>query len=70
VLSGGVLNKTKGDLITVHEGIIKHKDKIYVGTQENWRIKVIQSLHNSSISGHSRILGTYYRVKLIFIGPN
>jgi RNase H-like domain found in reverse transcriptase/Reverse transcriptase (RNA-dependent DNA polymerase) len=56
--------------VTVHEGIIRYKGRIYVGTVDDWRGKIMQSLHDSSIGGHAGNLGTYQRVKRLFYGPN
>jgi hypothetical protein len=47
----------------VHVGIIRKDGRIYVGSKKDWRGKVIQALHNSSLGGHSGIIGTYQRVK-------
>jgi Integrase zinc binding domain len=54
----------------VHAGIIRRKRRIYVGSELNWREKVIKALHDSSLDGHSGIVGTYQRVKNSFIGQN
>jgi Integrase zinc binding domain/Integrase core domain len=40
-----------------------------VGAGSNWRIQIIQSLHDSSVGGHSEILGTYHRIKKYFYWP-
>jgi hypothetical protein len=65
-----VSQATKGERlpegIVVHTGLIRKGERIYVGQGANWRFQVIQSLHNSSIEGHSGILGTYHRVKKYF----
>jgi Integrase zinc binding domain len=52
--------------ISVHGGIIRKYARIYVGKGLHWRTKVIDNLHNSSIGGHSGILGTYHRVRRYF----
>jgi hypothetical protein len=52
--------------ISVHGGIIRKYARIYVGKGLHWRTKVIDNLHNSSIDGHSGILGTYHRVRRYF----
>jgi Integrase zinc binding domain/Integrase core domain len=49
--------------IIVHGGIIRKGSRIYVGCNNHWRGKLVQSLHDSSIGGHSDILGTYQIVK-------
>jgi Integrase zinc binding domain len=55
--------------ITVHEGLIRKEGQIYVGHGGEWRSKMIQSFHDSNIDGHSRILGTYQRVRKFFYWP-
>jgi hypothetical protein len=50
----------------VHKGIIRKGEKIYVGQHRDSRAKIVQGLHDSSIGGHSDILGTYQRVKQLF----
>jgi RNase H-like domain found in reverse transcriptase/Integrase zinc binding domain len=58
------------DEINIHAGIIRKKGRIYVGTGQEWRGKIVQFLHDSSIGGHSGILGTYQRIKRIFYWPH
>jgi hypothetical protein len=66
VLQVSTARAQEGEKVTVHEGIIRYKGKIYVGNSFNWRNKVLQSLHDSSVGGHSGILGIYQRVKRLF----
>jgi Integrase zinc binding domain len=63
------LNEQLSDMVTVHCGFIRKKHKIYVGTNKEWRTKMIQVLHDSTIGGHLGILGTYQRVKKLFYWP-
>jgi Integrase zinc binding domain/Integrase core domain len=53
----------------VYCDIIRKHQRIYVGSSNDWRDKIVQVLHNSSIGGHSGILGTYQRIKKIFYWP-
>jgi Integrase zinc binding domain len=34
-----------------------------------WRGKIVQTFHDTSMGGHSGILGTYQRVKKLFYWP-
>jgi Integrase zinc binding domain len=52
--------------VSIHQEIIRYKRKIYVGSNQGWRGKIVQSLHDSSVGGHSGIQGTYQRVKALF----
>jgi RNase H-like domain found in reverse transcriptase len=38
--------------ITVHGGIIRKRTRMYVGCNNHWRGKIVQSLHDSSVGGH------------------
>jgi RNase H-like domain found in reverse transcriptase len=57
VLSQYSKKETLEKEVTVHEGIIRKGCRIYVGTSMNWRSKIIQVLHDSSLGGHSGIVG-------------
>ncbi|KAJ1702741.1 hypothetical protein LUZ63_002520 [Rhynchospora breviuscula] len=63
----------KGELDTekysMHQGLLRYKNKICVGNGHQWRRRILQEIHNSSIGGHSGILGTYQRVKSMFYWP-
>jgi transposase InsO family protein len=69
VLKGGELLDSQREKVTMHEGIIRYKGRIYVGVSSDWRSKIVKILHDSSIGGHSGILGTYQRVKNMFYWP-
>jgi Integrase zinc binding domain len=55
--------------ISLINGVIRVKGRIYVGNTEDWRAKVVLALHNSSVGGHSGIQGTYHRVHKLFYWP-
>jgi Integrase zinc binding domain len=40
-----------------------------MGSAKEWRCKVIGWMHDSSVGGHSDILGSYQRAKRIFYWP-
>jgi Integrase zinc binding domain len=65
----GQLSSREKENITVHQGIIRVKGRLYVGSAKGWRCKVMMWMHNSSIGGHSGILGTYQRTKKMFYWP-
>jgi Integrase zinc binding domain len=52
--------------ILVYYGIIRKQQRIYVGINNNWRERLVQSLHNSNLGGHSGIMSTYQRIKKFF----
>lgn len=72
--AGSVLQQQQEGTITdknvsVFAGTIRCKNKLYVGTHGTWRSDMIQAIHNSSVGGHSGILGTYQRMKKLFYWP-
>ena len=46
--------------------ILRFKNRVYVGKQGQLREHMIQWLHDSPQSGHSRVQTTYYMLKLYF----
>ncbi|KAJ3704876.1 hypothetical protein LUZ61_008581 [Rhynchospora tenuis] len=55
---------------TTHLGVLRYKGRLCVGNYGEWRTKVLQSLHDSSVGGHSGINATYHKVKKFFYWPN
>jgi hypothetical protein len=55
--------------ITIHQGIIRVKDRLYISSTNGWRCKVIMWMHNSNLGCHSEILVTYQRTKKVFYLP-
>jgi Integrase zinc binding domain len=53
----------------VHGGVIRKKMRIYVGIAGGWMHKLIHTLHDTSIGGHSGVIGTYQRIKRMFYRP-
>ncbi|KAL5711777.1 hypothetical protein ACHQM5_014019 [Ranunculus cassubicifolius] len=50
-------------------GILRYKQKIFVGSQGNLRHLIWQELHNSGIGGHSGIKATFKRISSYFFWP-
>uniref|UniRef100_A0A0A9AM49 Integrase zinc-binding domain-containing protein n=1 Tax=Arundo donax TaxID=35708 RepID=A0A0A9AM49_ARUDO len=44
---------------TVHAGVLRYKGRIYIGDDQTLRRSIMDSLHNSSIGGHSGMRATY-----------
>ncbi|KAJ3704209.1 hypothetical protein LUZ61_007914 [Rhynchospora tenuis] len=63
----------KGELdvekYTMHQGVIRYKNRICVGKNQQWREKLIREVHDSNLGGHSGVLGTYQRCKKMFYWP-
>ncbi|KAL0408312.1 UNVERIFIED_CONTAM: hypothetical protein Sradi_1765600 [Sesamum radiatum] len=51
------------------KGILRKKGRICVGSHGDIRKKIIKSLHDSTLGGHSGINGTYQRIKPLFFWP-
>jgi transposase InsO family protein len=51
---------------TLHNGLLRYKDKIWVGEDDTLKAKLVQAFHNSPLGGHSGIPVTYRRLKQVF----
>ena len=51
---------------TLQQGIIRCKNRVVIGTDNTLRTKLLSTLHNSELGGHSGERATYHRVKLVF----
>ncbi|KAJ4748790.1 polyprotein [Rhynchospora pubera] len=56
--------------LTIHQGVLRYKGRICVGTHDGWREKIVQALHDSTIGGHSGINVTYHKVEKLFYWPS
>jgi hypothetical protein len=48
------------------DGVIRYKDKIWIGQNSALQTKLITSFHGSALAGHSGIQATYHRLKKMF----
>jgi hypothetical protein len=53
-------------LYSLKDGLIRYKQRIWVGSQPNLQHKILSSLHASAIGGHSGSEVTYKRIKQLF----
>jgi hypothetical protein len=51
---------------TLHQGVIRHHGKLWIGENTALRTKLISALHNSAVGGHSGSTATYHRLKKLF----
>ena len=51
---------------SLHQGLIRFKDRIWVGDNSGLQTKIITALHSSAVGGHSGQRATYQRVKRMF----
>jgi hypothetical protein len=63
------LNKTNEKGFELKDGIIRYKDRIYVGNNELAQQHILQALHASGIGGHSGNQATYHRANALFAWP-
>jgi hypothetical protein len=54
---------------TLQDGIIRYKNRVWLGQNTSLQTTVIGALHSSAIGGHSGFPITYARVKQLFYWP-
>jgi len=52
---------------SLHQGLIKHQDLIWIGNNSALQTKLIAACHSSAIGGHSGVNATYHRLKRHFV---
>jgi len=55
---------------SLHQGVIKYKNMIWLGASSDLQSQVYQALHASAVGGHSGFPVTYARVSQLFYWPN
>lgn len=63
------VNQQKGHF-SLSNGIIRYKERIWLGHSNSLQQQVIKALHDSPIGGHSGVFVTYCRVKKLFSWPH
>lgn len=53
----------------LQNGVIRHKGKVWLGTNSLAQQHVMQAVHNSGTGGHSGVQATYYRIRQLFSWP-
>lgn len=51
------------------DGLIRYKDRIWLGTHTEAHQAILTALHSSGLGGHSGIAATYNKVKALFAWP-
>jgi hypothetical protein len=54
---------------SLHQGIIRYKNRVWLGNNPEAHKAIMLSLHDSGVGGHSGFLGTYQRIKSLFAWP-
>ncbi|XP_031108696.1 uncharacterized protein LOC116013188 [Ipomoea triloba] len=52
--------------IAVVEGLVRYKQRIYIGSKGDLRNKLLLQMHDSPLGGHSGQQGTYQRLRSLF----
>lgn len=68
LLSDLSVQSPKGNF-SLKDGLIKYKNKIWVGHNSTAQHSIIQALHASPVGGHSGIYPTYVKIKNLFAWP-
>lgn len=55
---------------TLSQGVIRYKQRLWLGSNKELQTAVLQALHNSPIGGHSGTPVTYQKVKQLFYCPS
>lgn len=50
----------------LHNGLLRHKGRLWIGANKNLQQRIIQQLHSSAMGGHSGFPATYNRIKQLF----
>ena len=51
---------------SLHQNLIRHKEKVWIGDNSALQTKLIAAFHSSAIGGHSGTKATYHRLKNLF----
>jgi len=55
---------------SLSDGLIKYKNRIWLGNHTEAHRVVLLALHSSGLGGHSGITATYHKVRALFAWPN
>lgn len=55
---------------TLVDGVIKYKDIIWLGGNEDAQKAILLALHSSGIGGHSNVTATHHMIKALFAWPH
>jgi hypothetical protein len=62
-------NTVANQAFTLKEGIIRHKERVWLGNNSLAHQHVIQAMHSSGLGGHSGFQTSYFRIKQLFTWP-
>jgi hypothetical protein len=66
ILTRLAVNNLDQEGFSLDNGLIRYKDKVWIGNNSALQTKLISALHSSVVGGHSGAMPTYYRLKQLF----
>lgn len=66
MLTGILINPSSEPDSMVADGLLRYKNRLYIGAGGELRRKLLAQMHDSPMGGHSGQQGTYYRLKQPF----
>jgi hypothetical protein len=60
------LNSAAKQHYSLQNGLLKYKNRIWIGSNYPLQLKIISELHSSLVGGHSGFPVTYRRIKQLF----
>lgn len=64
-----ILNSVDKAPFSLHQGIIRHKNRIWLCGNLQLQQKVLQAMHDTAVGGHFGAPATYHKVKQMFYWP-
>jgi transposase InsO family protein len=64
-----VVNGSSVPHFSLQDGIIKFKNKIWVGNNQSMHQAILEAIHSSAVGGHSGFPVTYHKLKQLFSWP-
>lgn len=64
------LTRTNEKGFSLSDGLIRYKNRIWLGNHTEAHQAVLLALHSSGLGGHSGITATYNKIKALFAWPN
>lgn len=69
LLSKLVLDGSSVPKFSLHEGLLKYDNHIWVGNNKPVQQSILEAIHSSTVGGHSGFPVTYHKLKQLFAWP-
>lgn len=70
MLSRLAINDSAVPNYTLQDGLIKYKNRVWLGSNIDLHKQIFTALHASVVGGHSGAPATYHRIKNLFYWPS